>query len=77
MVEQEKEYKQRFYRDGAPYFRDFELVVSQLFGDEHSSNKAVAHATLDLMKSINEHLAECQELLGQTESLVEKARKNK
>ncbi|MBD3265459.1 hypothetical protein GF373_02215 [bacterium] len=70
----EQGFQQRFYRDGAPYFRDFELVVSQLFDNEGPGNKAVAHATVDLMKGIHAHLAECQKLLGETEALVEKAR---
>jgi hypothetical protein len=69
------DFKTRFYRDGAPYFKDFELVVSQLFGESPSmGNKAVADVTIQLMRGIHDHLASCQSLLGTTEDLVEKAR---
>lgn len=73
-MESKLNHKQRFFRDGAPYFKDFEMVVQELFSNSKSQNKAVAHATVDLMKAIQEHLADCHNLLGKTEKLVEEAR---
>ena len=73
-INSETKLRQRFYRDGAPYFKDFELVVSELFVNSKSQNKAVAHATIDLMRTIQDHLTNCHNLLGKTEKLVEDAR---
>ena len=76
IMSEEKEVRQRFFRDGAPYFKDFEIVVSQLFGESQNiGNKAVADVTIQLMHGIHDHLANCQALLGSTEDMIEKARK--
>lgn len=68
---------QRFYRDGPPYFQDFEMIISQLFGKNSSKNQAVADAMVELMKDVNEQLAICHNMLGKTEALVEEARERK
>lgn len=68
---QEKKYT-RFYRDGVPYFDEFENVVSMLYSRE--TDKAEIKATLELMRNIQEHLGHCNKILGMSEQLVEDAR---
>jgi len=69
----EEKNKNRFYRDGVPYFGDFEIVVSQLFGKGKPLSPYL-QATLELMRGIHDHLADCNAILGKTEALVEEAR---
>jgi hypothetical protein len=64
----------RFFRDGAPYIDNFETVVSLLIGKVKQQDVFI-QSTLCLIRSVHDHLADCQELLGKTEKLVEDARK--
>ncbi len=63
----------RFYRDGAPYVDNFEAVASLLV-DKQKHQDLFITMTLDLVRTIHEHLADCQDALGKAESLVEEAR---
>jgi len=70
----EKKMKQRFFREGTPYFEDFELVVSQLVTLQDRSAQYLVPVLMDLIRGIHDHLADCQAALGKTEILVEEAR---
>ncbi len=62
----------RFYRDGVPYFDEFENVVSMLYSKD--VDKTEIKATLELMRNIQDHLGHCNKILGMSEELVEDAR---
>jgi hypothetical protein len=72
-----KEENNRFFRDGPPYVHDFEKVVSDIFGEDSIQSHAYVKATLSLIRNIYAHLGQCHDILGQTEKLVEIARKKK
>jgi len=69
--------KQRFFRDGAPYFHDFEMVVSKMFENDSHNSQLLFSSMLELFKNLNLHLADCQSLLGKVELMVESAREKK
>lgn len=69
----EPQTRRRFFRDGAPYVDNFETVASLLMGKQKQQDLFI-NTTLDLIRSIHDHLANCQDLLGKTEALVEDAR---
>lgn len=65
--------RQRFFRDGAPYIENFEVVASLLLGKRLKTDPFI-EATLLLVRGIYEHLADCQATLGKVETLIEEAR---
>ena len=65
--------QKRFHRDGNPYFEDFQITVKTLFESQKDKNPFI-DSTIALMEAMQAHLENCQDVLAQTELLVEQAR---
>ncbi len=63
----------RFFRDGAPYIDNFESVASLLMGKQKQQDLFIS-TTMHLIRSVHDHLAQCQVALGNAEQLIEDAR---
>ncbi len=63
----------RFFRDGAPYIDNFESVASLLMGKQKQQDLFIS-TTMHLIRSVHDHLAQCQSVLGKAEQLIEDAR---
>ncbi len=74
MSEKKKASVHRFFRDGAPYFDEFEKNVSLLFEEEDKKYHETIQANVNLIRGIHENLADCQSILRKAEALVEEAR---
>ncbi len=64
---------QRFFRDGAPYIDNFEVVASLLLGRNTQSDPFI-ESTLLLVRGVYNQLADCQATLGKVETLIEESR---
>jgi hypothetical protein len=76
MPEHQQQGSHRFFRDGAPYIEEFELVISHLLNENSGDSKVKLQPALILIREIYEQLAESQKALGKTEIIIEESRKN-